>query len=171
MDCREDGSGLFAQTLADGFILKLDPTDAFDLEPLGVTRDTINRAETILAQERIVNSAEFPDSFLFVFTPVVPQDQGGSQVYYENMPYRLGIYQQDGDSTWLAAEYFGDGRPDRIRGTGRHLGDLPMGGPRVWDPWLDPRLPVRPEGTDSGLSARIRSSGKRLEKREPVADA
>lgn len=107
VECREDGSGLFAQSLTERFSLVVDAQDYFELQQLGVTRDSINRAETILAQERIVTSAEFPDSFRFVFTPVVPQDQGGSQVYYELMPYRLEMYQLDGDTVRLANQYAG----------------------------------------------------------------
>jgi hypothetical protein len=107
VDCRKDGSGLFAQSITDGFSLVLDARDYFELQQFGVTRDSINRAETILAQERIATSTEFPDSFRFVFTPVVPQDQGGSQVYYELMPYRLEMYQLQGDTAQLATQYAG----------------------------------------------------------------
>lgn len=107
MECRKDGSGLFAQSLTDGFWLILDDGDVFDLDQLGVPRDSINRSDMIFAQERIAASADFPDSFRFVFTPVVPQDQGGSQVYYEYMPYRLEMYQPDGDSAVLVTQYTG----------------------------------------------------------------
>ena len=107
MDCREDGLGLFAQTLTDGFGLTLDAQDYFELQQSGVTRDTINRAEAILGQDRIVASAEFPDSFRFAFTLVVPEELGGSQVYYELMPYRLEMYESEGDTVRLASQYSG----------------------------------------------------------------
>jgi hypothetical protein len=107
IECKKDGSGLFAQSITDGFWLDLDDQTVEELRQLGVPRDSINRADMILAQERIATSAEFPDSFRFVFTPVVPQDQGGSQVYYELMPYRLEMYQVDGDTARLAAQYSG----------------------------------------------------------------
>lgn len=107
IECRSDGSGLFAQSITDGFWLDLDDQDAFDLNQLGVPRDSINRSDVISAQERIATAVEFPDSFRFVFTPVVPQDQGGSQVYYEFMPYRLEMYQTDGDSVVLTTQYSG----------------------------------------------------------------
>jgi hypothetical protein len=107
MECRSDGSALFAQSLTEGFWLVLDDQTVQELENLGVPRDSINHAEMIIAQDRIANSAEFPDSFRFVFTPVVPQDQGGSQVYYELMPYRLEMYQLEGDTAQLTAQYVG----------------------------------------------------------------
>jgi len=107
MECRKDGAALFAQSLTDGFWLVLDDQSVIELEQLGVPRDSINRAEMILAQDRISNSAEFPDSFRFVFTPVVPQDQGGSQVYYELMPYRLEMYQLEGETAQLTTQYVG----------------------------------------------------------------
>jgi hypothetical protein len=107
MECRKYGSGLFAQCLTDGFWLVLDDQSVIELGNLGVPRDSLNRAEMITAQDRIASSAEFPDSFRFVFTPVVPQDQGGSQVYYELMPYRLEMYQVEGDTAQLTTQYSG----------------------------------------------------------------
>ena len=64
-------------------------------------------AEAILGQDRIVASAEFPDSFRFAFTLVVPEELGGSQVYYELMPYRLEMYESEGDTVRLASQYSG----------------------------------------------------------------
>jgi hypothetical protein len=107
IECRKDGSSLFAQSLTDGFWLDLDDQDVFDLDQLGVPRDSINRVDMIFAQDRVATSSEFPDSFRFVFTLVVPQDQGGSQVYYEFMPYRLEMYQPEGDSAVLTTQYSG----------------------------------------------------------------
>ena len=107
MECRKYGSALFAQSITDGFWLVLDFQTREELRLLGVPRDSLNRADMIIAQDRVATSAEFPDSFRFVFTPVVPQDQGGSQVYYELMPYRLEMYQLDGESAVLTTQYSG----------------------------------------------------------------
>jgi len=108
IECRKQGSGLFSQSTTDGFWLVLDATSVHDLELLGVPRDSINHAEVITAQDRINNSAEFPDSFKFVFTPVVPQDLGGGKVFYESMPYRLEMYQPEGDTARLTTQYAGE---------------------------------------------------------------
>lgn len=107
IECRDQGTGLFEQTLGTGFGLVFDAQDYFELQQLGVTRDSLVKSEAIQALDRIINSAELPDSFRFVFTPVTPQDLGGSQVFYELMPYRLEMYQPSGDTALLAAEYAG----------------------------------------------------------------
>ncbi len=103
MDCKADGLGLYEQTLGPSFSLVLDPQDVLDL-PIGAQRDSLGRDADIQAQEIVVD--QITDQFRFTFDEVEPE-RGAQRVFYENMPYTLELYVQEGDTTRVTDVYSG----------------------------------------------------------------
>lgn len=95
IQCRLDGTSLYAEMLAESFQLVLDELDVQEL--LG-DWDSLNKAEDVSAQEILAGDNAVADSFFFSFGNVQPERKDTTD-FYLDIPYELLLIRQEGGVT------------------------------------------------------------------------